>query len=240
MVKSTTVTVTATAATTLTITCAPTSGYLPLTVAVSGILKNPAGAGIPNEKIDLYIQGTFIGSVNTKSDGSYSLSVSITVAGTFTFQTQFAGDAGLGYDACSSPTVSVTATLQPTSISISVSPTSGTAPFTVSIAGMLKDNSGFGLGSKEIDLYVNGTKTATTATDSSGNYSFSLSITSAGSYTIQTQFPGDATYAGCEQTGRVTTGPLSFFDTLWDDLVAFLTGIGLPIPPKPPEPPSPV
>jgi hypothetical protein len=85
----------------------------------------------------------------------------------------------------------------PTSISINVNPTSGVVPFTVTISGVLTDNVGNPLAGKTVNLYMDTTLVSTTTTGTDGAYSFNRTISEAGTYTFQTEFPGDETYEGC-------------------------------------------
>ena len=90
-----------------------------------------------------------------------------------------------------------------TSVLISVSPTSGIIPFTVSISGRLFDSAGIPLDGKTINLYSNAILVGTTTTAAgpagipAGSYAFNVNITAAGTYQFQTEFPGDAAYEGC-------------------------------------------
>jgi hypothetical protein len=84
-----------------------------------------------------------------------------------------------------------------TSISISVSPTSGRVPFDITVTGKLVDSAGTGLNNKTINLYSNVILVGTTTTILNGSYAFNLNITAAGTYQFQTEFLGDATYEGC-------------------------------------------
>jgi len=83
-----------------------------------------------------------------------------------------------------------------TSISISVSPTSGNVPFSVSITGTLTDSKGVLLGGATVNLYRDGAFISSVKTIG-GNYSFTDTITSVGAYQYQTVFPGTAEHEGC-------------------------------------------
>ena len=84
-----------------------------------------------------------------------------------------------------------------TSVSISVVPTSGIPPFTVSISGRIIDAGGTPLGGKSINLYSNGTLVGSIITGQQGIYDFGVNITTAGTYQFQTEFLGDVAYEGC-------------------------------------------
>jgi hypothetical protein len=106
-------------------------------------------------------------------------------------------------------TVQQAPTKIPTSLSISVSPTSGYAPLNVSISGRLVDSAGTGLAYKTVNLIVNGNILQSTTTQPAGGggipagyYSFSVQF-DAGTYVIETEFPGDAEYEGCLKSNGV-------------------------------------
>jgi hypothetical protein len=98
------------------------------------------------------------------------------------------------------------------SISAQITPTTGIVPFTVTIWGRLTEPTGGVLNGKTINLYNAdgsgnpvGAPIASTITgvlgagSPGGDYTFPVNITVAGTYRFVTEFPGDATYEGCEK-----------------------------------------
>jgi hypothetical protein len=70
-------------------------------------------------------------------------------------------------------------------------PTSAQVGETKTYTGRLtRNDTGAGIPSMTITLYVNNTAQSSTTTDSSGNYSFNVTFSSAGSYSLQTKFAG--------------------------------------------------
>jgi len=101
--------------------------------------------------------------------------------------------------------VSVYAPKLATSLSIDVSPTSGTAPLNISVSGYLTETAtGYGVGLKPINVYVNGSLYGSVDTKSNGFYATYITLTSQGTYTIHTEFGGDVTYEGCEVCNHAT------------------------------------
>ena len=94
--------------------------------------------------------------------------------------------------------VAVLAGKTKTRISISVSPTVGDAPFDVTVLGTLTEQvRSRAVAGRQVNLWVNGVVVESTTTDSSGNYGFIYTIQDVGTWMIETEFPGDAQYAGC-------------------------------------------
>lgn len=101
--------------------------------------------------------------------------------------------------------VLVTVSKIPTSLSIEVFPTSGKAPLTVEIQGMLLGENAHGLGAKTVYLIINGSVVDSTGTTTEvspkgpGYYIFYIEFTEAGDYAVQTEFRGDTIYEGCDE-----------------------------------------
>jgi len=98
-----------------------------------------------------------------------------------------------------SSTVSVEA-LAPktgTRLTISAVPTSGYVPFDVVVSGILYDVFATPLIGKTVNLYISGTYYAARTTGGDGKYSFTVTLSTAGTYLFYTEFPGDAVYEGC-------------------------------------------
>lgn len=97
MARSRDVTVTVTPAkrpSSLTIDVSPTEGVAPLTIRVSGSL-NAADSPyepIPYASIDVYMNGTLIGTPSTMDDGTWYLDYTISVEGTYTIFAEFLGN----------------------------------------------------------------------------------------------------------------------------------------------------
>ena len=94
---------------------------------------------------------------------------------------------------------------KPTTLSISVYPTSGKPPLTVTITGTLK-YSATPISGREIRLRVNGVfdPYASATTDAYGNYQIIYALYDVGTYNFQTNFAGDDEYEGCERSNGAT------------------------------------
>jgi len=102
-----------------------------------------------------------------------------------------------------SNTVTITVT-QPAKrksiLTVSVSPSSGTAPLTVTITGQLLDQDGYTpLPNRTVKLYINDTYVSSASTDMRGNVTFSYTFKDVGTYSIYLAWDGDEYYEGCEE-----------------------------------------
>lgn len=105
-----------------------------------------------------------------------------------------------------SQAVTVLARKAPSYISIAVAPSEGEIPLTVTITGVLTDKTGKGLAFRTVDLYVNSALIGSTTTAANGSYGLQASFEEPGSYTVETEFPGDSRYAGCLENANVQAG----------------------------------
>ena len=184
----------------------PSPIYANVPFTVKGNLYDASGGllfyvNVPGKTLHVSYDGVVVGDVVTGAAG-YSLQMSIPKAGTYRVTVAFDGDAA--YQSCShiTPAFTVQAPLA-TSLSISVSPSSGVVPFNVTVSGKLVDVNSVGVVGRTIILYVNGASVGSTTTASDGSYSFTIPLTTPGTYVFQTEFLGDVYYLGCEQGDRV-------------------------------------
>jgi hypothetical protein len=73
------------------------------------------------------------------------------------------------------------------------------------IVAKLVDSSGSPLAGKNIDIYIDGVKTFTGATDSNGEVSTTCDLF-PGVHTVRAVFPGDDVYEGSEASTTVSVG----------------------------------
>ena len=86
-----------------------------------------------------------------------------------------------------------------TSLTIGVSPKSGSPPLDVSVAGQLtRDDTGAGIPNAYIRIYRNGVRIASVLTDSYGLYIYIDEDLGSGSYDYYTEFEGSPEFEGCE------------------------------------------
>lgn len=209
MVKSATKTVTVgKIATSLTIEVVECGGP-PIPPQVAGYLKETAtGNPISGQAVELWINDVFYDSYVTLGDGSYGFYKVPIGEGTFTFETIFGGDATYaGSEAARTCTYAKVST----SLSISVSPPSGTPPLTVAISGRLtRVDTGAGL-SRLINLYKDGVLIESQRSSMEparlGEYSFSDALMEAGTYSYYVDWAGDEWFSGCGEEPKSKATP---------------------------------
>jgi hypothetical protein len=195
------VNVTATAiGTTLNATASVTSTVIHTPFTVNGTLsENTSGNVIPGQIITLQENesGTWttVNTTTTNSSGFYQFTQSESTAGAYQFRTTY--DGNTIYSNAVSIVVGVQVGTQ-TSLNATVNGvTSTSVPVNTSftISGTLNVTGGTGIYNQPIQLQLNESGTWTnvstpTTTDTSGNYSFSLSEPTAGTYQFQTTYAG--------------------------------------------------
>ena len=150
---------------------------------------------IRNATVELYINGSYKGSVTTDNYGRYTFTYGFP-EGSFDIYTSWDGDDTYWSDV--SPLVKGTYAKIPAAISISKSPSEGAPPLAVTISGYVSvAATGTKLGSKSVHLYRDGVEIGDMLTNASGYYEFTDVIDKTSSY--QTEFKGDDTYLGCEE-----------------------------------------
>lgn len=218
MVKSATESVTVTKiATTLSITVTPGSGP-PISQSVTGYLKDVNGYPLNGKTIELWkgvggAEPVYYGSATTFSDGSYGFYGVTVKEGSYLFEVFFDGD--LTYSSSVKSKTCTFAKVQ-AAITIAVSPTSGLPPLEVVVSGKLtRADTKVGLGAKTIKAnrtdpggstkYLGYT---TTSIDPAtlGNYAFSDTIPSDGTWKYQTEFEGDDWFKGCGEAAAPCPG----------------------------------
>jgi hypothetical protein len=177
---------------------------LPGLITMDGLLSDSAGNAIDGVTVKLNINGSDKKTFITKSWYPYPFILRniwfeyTFPEGTFDIQAYWEGNAA--YQGCSGSLIRATYAKVPTVIyPFTASPSTGAPPLDVSVAGLLKDNTGFALSAKSIDIYRDGTKIATALTSGGGVFTYLDRLTTVGPHTYQAEFKGDDTYAGCEE-----------------------------------------
>jgi hypothetical protein len=167
-------------------------------------LKDASNNALANKTIKIYetAPGEFpalltSGTTNTSGIFTYTVSCAGKTPGQYSYYAAFEGDSTYNASQSTSYVITILSGKIPTVITINVDKTSGVAPLSITISGSLTDNAGNPLPNKQINIYENNVKIATVTT-TNGYYSYTLSK-GVGSYTYQAEFPGDDTYAGCEE-----------------------------------------
>ena len=127
--------------------------------------------------VNIYVDGSFVTSTTTDSNGYYSKSISISTLGSHTLKATGAG-------ASASRSILITYTPYVNSVSISA-PSSVETGQSFTVSGQVKDQYGYGYGGVTVSLYRNDSFFASVFTDSGGYYSKSTSISTAGTYTLK-------------------------------------------------------
>jgi len=176
----------------------PGSGTL---VTVSGKLtRTDTGAGMADRSVTLNSPGiSTFARTNSAGDYSYSYITPNLVEGSDPVTVYFEGDS---YFDASSAQTNLGVGKIPTSITINLNPpsiSSGT-PTTVTVSGKLsRSDTSAGLNGKSVELgWPTGSTTVTT--DSSGSYSYSLTVTTTQNWVFQATFSGDSTYLQSSKT----------------------------------------
>ena len=127
--------------------------------------------------VNIYVDGSFVTSTTTDSNGYYSRNIYISTLGSHTLKATSIG-------ASASRSIYVTYTPRVDSVTISA-PSSVEAGQSFTVSGYVKDQYGYGYGGVTVKLYRNDSLFASVFTDSSGYYSKSTSISTAGTYTLK-------------------------------------------------------
>ena len=157
---------------------APSSVQTGQSFTVSGQVKDQYGYGYGGVTVKLYRNDSLFASIFADSSGYYSASTSIGTAGTYTLKA--VADS-------KQATRSITVTLPPPYVNtVTISAPSSVEVLTsFTISGYVKDQYGNGMGGIPVSLYRGTTSIGSATTSSSGYYSASTSISTAGTYTLK-------------------------------------------------------
>jgi len=150
--------------------------------------------GLSGTWLSLYYDSTKIADLQTGDLGIFKTTLTITQAGTYTIKASYPGST---YYKPSSATATVSAgapTKINTTLTISTDYSQYNTGQTFSVYGYLKDASGNPLAGKTVSVSYDGTSVGNAVTDSTGKYSVSIAIPTAGTYTLKASFAGDSTY----------------------------------------------
>ena len=157
---------------------APSSAQTGQSFTVSGQVKDQYGYGYGGITVKLYKSDSLFASIFTDSGGYYSKSTSISTAGTYTLKA--VADS-------KQATRSITVTLPlPYVNTVTISaPSSVDVLTSFTVSGYVKDQYGNGMGGVSVSLYRDSASIGSATTSSSGYYSKSTSISTAGTYTLK-------------------------------------------------------
>jgi hypothetical protein len=168
----------------------PVGGYS----SFRGKLVDQWGTGLGGMPMYAKIDGTYSFSFFTSGTGDWSYSFSL-AAGTHTIYAYFSGN--VQYKGSNTPTYTVVFQKTATTMNVTTPPPATVAPGgTILFAGNLKAGT-IGLTGEPINLMVDGAKVGSTTTGTGGAWTFSFTLVT-GSHTVYAEYPGSATYAGCD------------------------------------------
>ncbi|MGA2885050.1 MAG: carboxypeptidase regulatory-like domain-containing protein [Halobacteriota archaeon] len=224
--------------TTLTATANVSTTTVNTPFTINGTLNTTSG-GITGATITLQntTTGANVTNTTTGTNGNYSFSIRESAAGTYPFQTIYAGNAT--YTNATSNTVSVTVTTIGTQLAATANVTSTTVNTNFTISGKLNTTNGTTPGpiaGATITLQNSTNNIAwnnvwTNVTNANGAYQFNGNESVAGTYYYRTAYAGNATYTNATSnvvSVNVTTPPPPVTPTsspaIVDSLFLFVRG----------------
>lgn len=165
---------------------------------ISGVLMCVTeGVPLPGRTIELYVNGWLEDSTTTGVDGDYLFEAQFE-EGHYDVYTSFPYPGDATHFPDDSPLRTVDAWRPTTSLTIDVSPTSGSPPFDVTISGKItRDDTGAGI-QPPIKLFRNDAQIDSKFAGWDGSYSFTDTITAMGTFRYYTEFEGNVKFQGCE------------------------------------------
>lgn len=165
---------------------APSSSDVGEWFNVSGIVYDSAtGYPIVGASVNLYYNGSSLGSATTGIDGDYLDSVRIDEAGYFELESRVGAAIASRFITITEPEP------EPVITTVTISaPASANKNTSFNISGTVKDQFGVGVGGASVALFDNGSQFATVSTNSSGMYSRSTSIGSTGIHELAARSGG--------------------------------------------------
>jgi len=160
---------------------APSSAEKNTSFTISGTVKDQYGDGFGGATVGLYDNGNWFATVTTNSAGAYSKSTSISTTGIHEL-TAVSG----GIPASRNITITEPEPPPPYVNSVTISaPSSADENQSFTITGRVRDQYGAGMGGVTVYLQRNGASIGSATTNSTGYYSKSHSISTAGVYTLK-------------------------------------------------------
>lgn len=176
---------------------APITAGIPFTVAGKLVTD---GVGVPGKPINIYVDSGLSANPVTDAAGSFSAQVTISYPGTYVITVSFAGDDFYLPTSVTSPPIDVIPAVVDTFLAI-VAP--GTVQPNVSFmvnGALIRVDTGEGIPHMTVALFYDGVAVGTDTTDSAGNYMFSMSLPTPGTYTLKAVFAGYGPYGSVVET----------------------------------------
>lgn len=167
---------------------APSSVAVGTAFTISGTVKDQYGNGI-SATVNLYRDGTSLGSTTSGSGGSYSKTVSIATAGTYTLK-------AVADSKQATRSITIVAPVGiPTTLSIRVPDGVAVGEIFTVYGTLTETDTGLKIPGQPINHSYNGRSLGSSTTGANGDYSKEVSIPESGVWTIKSEFPGTPGYA---------------------------------------------
>lgn len=177
------------------------TAYIPTNFIISGVLTNENGV-IPNASVKLYNNNVLLASnIITDNNGSFSKTINANSVSNYNFKAVFEETEINKYS--QSNIVAVTARKLNTNLSINLNRNSIYYTETIVVSGVLKDELNNPIGNASIKLInSHGYDVASpTTTNSSGQYTFNVTLNAVGRYYLIVAYEGDGSHNSV-QTGQ--------------------------------------
>lgn len=166
--------------TTLSLHAAPGNVTYGDTLGISGTLLSSDGSGVAGKTVDLYVEGTYVGSSNTSGDGTYTYAYpvsALTPGGFCTVYAQYIRSDSDDIYLNSSPVGSIINVLvQDTIVTFETPSNTLAGGDTALFYGTLKTSAGMPVSNVTVGLYDDGRFLGSCMTDINGYYNTSLMI----------------------------------------------------------------
>lgn len=189
--------------------------------SISGFVRTAAGMAVPEATVSIEVSGpagsmTGPSLVTADANGEFEYAVTPSTAGVYTITASFAGNAQYG---ASSASMQFTATdpLPPLKVDVVLTasgPSSVEVGSEVKVTGSLRTASGAAIGGAVLTVRTtapDGTMSAVAyvTTGPDGSYTYSMTPSIAGTYTVRADYGGDATHEPSSQTAAfMATDPV--------------------------------
>jgi hypothetical protein len=172
-------------------------------VDLVAVLTDKNGTPINGKGIFFYINGSKIGSANTDSTGTATLSYLIDEnVGKYTITASLIGDSTY-QDTSGTGTL----TVNPISTHLLVKDVKGKNGSHINLIAVLTDEKNNPIAKQTITFTINGKTIGTATTDSTGTATLSYLLSKSGDFTIQSYYNGNNIYSGTSSYGKLNVTP---------------------------------
>jgi hypothetical protein len=193
--------------TTATLTASPTTATAGTPVALTAVVKETSGSGVPTGTVT-FLDGTAtLGTGALDATGTAAYNATALAAGTHSLTASYGGDANNAGSTSAVVTVTINAapTIAATSTTLTASPTSATAGTPVALTAAVKETSGSGVPTGTV-TFLDGTTTLGTGTlNGAGTATYNAGALAAGTHTLTANYGGDASNASSTSSAITVT-----------------------------------